>query len=653
MERTRLHEDGRDRTAALVETRFDDETAGGTFDRGLQFKHFGLQKDVFQEFVHALAGLGGDRAEGNVAAPFFRHHVVGDQFLLDAFGIGFGLVDLVDRHDQGNAGRTGVRNGFLRLRHHAVVGRDHENDDVGRLRAAGAHGRKGFVTRGVEEGDDAARGLDVIGADVLRNAARFTRGDLGAADVVKERGLAVVDVTHDRDDRRTRQGFVVLLFGEFPEDRFGIVRLGGDRLVAHFLDDDHRGVLVEHLVDRHHLAHLHEGLDDFGRLDAHLVGEVRNRNGFGDLHFTHHGFHGLRRRFGTAVAVLAAAAARGAPAALFRRLVFAARLHAAAAVLFFAPAVVAGVAALLALLLFGSVGGLGGTGFLLGLLDVLALLLLRGLLFLFGLGVGGGLRSVLGLFFLRSLLRRHDARLAVHHFADAAGLFLGLLARFFAAAGVGLHALGGGGGDFGFELSLFGFAAGGLQTCFVVGAGGLFLGALLGGFGFQAGRFGALFGGAAFGFETLTFGLFGGLPAGLFLGLAAFGFAGFLFGAARGFGAGFGLKAGLLFGEDLGVLHEDALSADFDLNRVRAARSVVLLDHARFLARHADLALLLGALRAQALEEPRLVGFAQFVRHVALGDARGAELLEKELRSELEFAGEIIHRFTCHKCSSP
>ena len=297
-------------------------------------------------------------------------------------------------------------------------------------------------------------------------------------------------------------------------------------------------------------------------------------------------------------------------------------------------------------------GGLGGTGFLLGLLDVLALLL-RGLLFLFGLRVGGGLRSVLGLFFLRRLLRGHDARLAVHHFAGAAGFFLGLPAGFFAAARVGLHALGGGGGDFGFELGLFGFSAGGLQARFVVGAGGLFLGALLGGFRFAAGRFGALFGGAALRFETLTFGFFGGLPAGLFLDLAAFGFAGILFGTAGRFGAGFGLQAGLLFGEDLGVLHEDALSADFHLNRVRTARSVALLDHARFLARHADLALLLGALRAQALEEPRLVGFAQFVRDVALGDARGAELLEKELGSEFKLAGEIIHRFTCHRCSTP
>jgi hypothetical protein len=39
---------------------------------------------------------------------------------------------------------------------------------------------------------------------VLRDAARFARGDVGAADLVEQAGLAVVDVPEDRDDRRTR-----------------------------------------------------------------------------------------------------------------------------------------------------------------------------------------------------------------------------------------------------------------------------------------------------------------------------------------------------------------------------------------------------------------------------------------------------------------
>jgi hypothetical protein len=60
-----------------------------------------------------------------------------------------------------------------RLRHHAVVGRDHQNGDVGRLRATGAHCGEGGVAGRVDEGDLLTVLLDLIGADVLGDAARF------------------------------------------------------------------------------------------------------------------------------------------------------------------------------------------------------------------------------------------------------------------------------------------------------------------------------------------------------------------------------------------------------------------------------------------------------------------------------------------------
>ena len=46
--------------------------------------------------------------------------------------------------------------------------------------------------------------VHVVGADVLGDAARLARRHLWCADVVEQRGLAVVDVAHDGDHRRTR-----------------------------------------------------------------------------------------------------------------------------------------------------------------------------------------------------------------------------------------------------------------------------------------------------------------------------------------------------------------------------------------------------------------------------------------------------------------
>ena len=92
---------------------------------------------------------------------------------------------------------------FSRLRHDAVIGGDDEHDHVGDLRAARAHQRERFVARRVEEDDAAAvADVDVIRADVLRDAAGFALGDLRFANRVEQRRLAVIDVAHHGDHRR-------------------------------------------------------------------------------------------------------------------------------------------------------------------------------------------------------------------------------------------------------------------------------------------------------------------------------------------------------------------------------------------------------------------------------------------------------------------
>ena len=91
--------------------------------------------------------------DDRVAAPR-----LGDEFVLGELGehalrIGVVLVDLVDRHDDRHLGRLGVVDRLDRLRHDAVVGGDHQHDDVGRLGAAGAHLRERGVAGRVEERD--------------------------------------------------------------------------------------------------------------------------------------------------------------------------------------------------------------------------------------------------------------------------------------------------------------------------------------------------------------------------------------------------------------------------------------------------------------------------------------------------------------------
>ena len=184
-----------------------------------------------------------------------------------------GDVDLVHGDDDRHAGGARVRDRLARLRHHAVVRGDDEHGDVGHLRAAGAHRGERLVARCVEERDLAAVPLDLVGADVLGDAARLALGDRGLADRVEQRRLAVVDVTHDRHDRRPRDevlldvleglGLLVLVGGVLDRDL--ALDLGRDQL---------HGLVGERLGDGDHLPEGHHDLDDLRDRDPERAREV-------------------------------------------------------------------------------------------------------------------------------------------------------------------------------------------------------------------------------------------------------------------------------------------------------------------------------------------------------------------------------------------
>ena len=98
-----------------------------------------------------------------------------------------------------------MRNGFFGLRHNAIVSRYNQNNDVGGIGTPRTHGGKGLVTRGVKEGNDPARCLDMVGANVLSDSTGLAIGDFCTSNTVEQRRLTVIDVAHDGHDRRTRK----------------------------------------------------------------------------------------------------------------------------------------------------------------------------------------------------------------------------------------------------------------------------------------------------------------------------------------------------------------------------------------------------------------------------------------------------------------
>ena len=73
------------------------------------------------------------------------------ELLLDAIEVGLGPVDLVDRDDDRHLGRARMIERLDRLRHHAFIGRDHQDDDVGDLGAARTHRGERLVAGRIDE----------------------------------------------------------------------------------------------------------------------------------------------------------------------------------------------------------------------------------------------------------------------------------------------------------------------------------------------------------------------------------------------------------------------------------------------------------------------------------------------------------------------
>ena len=86
-------------------------------------------------YVKAL--LGGDANKDGITTPVLGHQAELGQFLADPVNVGIRLVDFVDRHQDRHLGRTGVIDCLTSLRHDAVIGGHHQDNDVGDLGATG------------------------------------------------------------------------------------------------------------------------------------------------------------------------------------------------------------------------------------------------------------------------------------------------------------------------------------------------------------------------------------------------------------------------------------------------------------------------------------------------------------------------------------
>ena len=196
MEGTVLDKDAHDRASAFIQLGFDDDAVCFAVRIGLELLHFSDEEDVFQKIIEPDLLLRGDRCHDDIAAPVFSEQAFFGELFLDAVRVGARFIDLVDRDHDRYTGILRVMDRFDGLRHDAVIGCYDEDSDIGQLRAAGAHRGKGFMARGIEEGDLVIFITDLVCTDALGDAAGFVERDIRLTKGIEQGGLAMVNVAH-------------------------------------------------------------------------------------------------------------------------------------------------------------------------------------------------------------------------------------------------------------------------------------------------------------------------------------------------------------------------------------------------------------------------------------------------------------------------
>ncbi len=295
MKRSILDDEPGDHAAALVAKRLQADAHGRPVRIRLQFPQLGTEEDRLQQLINASACDPRGSYDFGVATPLDRHHVVGSQILQHALLIAAGKIKLVHGDDDRHFGRPRVADGFDRLRHDAVVGRHDQNHEIGQDRPAGPHLGEGRVTRRIDERDLLAIVFDLIGGNVLSDAARLSGRHVCRADLVQQRRFPVIDVSQNRDDGGAFDKFLGRI-GDFHRLCQFLLNVFGptDR---EFDSQFHRqiqgGLFGERRVDGRGLSAVHQHPQEIVRRSAQRLGQGADgdrrrkfgrrleRNGFG------------------------------------------------------------------------------------------------------------------------------------------------------------------------------------------------------------------------------------------------------------------------------------------------------------------------------------------------------------------------------------
>ena len=161
---------------------------------------------------------------------------------------------------------------LLSGRHDGVISGNDDDSDIGHLSTTCTHGCESFVTRGIKESNAASIiELYVVSTDVLSDTACLSGNDIGLSDIVEERGLTMVNVSHHGNDRSTWHEIILVILSFLHS----FLHLSADifRCETELFSYDIDGFSVQSLIDTYHNTDRHECTDKLCDWNIHHSGK--------------------------------------------------------------------------------------------------------------------------------------------------------------------------------------------------------------------------------------------------------------------------------------------------------------------------------------------------------------------------------------------
>ena len=146
-QRSVLYQNGGNRAAALIQLRLNYRSLCGAVGVGFQLLHLGNQKYHFKQSIDVGSLLGRNLHTDSIAAPFLRNQTVLGQLLADAIGVGALFINLINGNNDRYLCGAGMVDGLNGLRHDTVIGRNHQDRNIGHQCTSCTHGGKRLVSR--------------------------------------------------------------------------------------------------------------------------------------------------------------------------------------------------------------------------------------------------------------------------------------------------------------------------------------------------------------------------------------------------------------------------------------------------------------------------------------------------------------------------